>query len=69
MLCYVILYYILLHGCVEYSILIGQSRHSAVCYFCITDRCYVYQTVATDAALMSDSGGPFLRQNIDFFSK
>ena len=29
----------------------------------------VLQTVAMGAAMMSDSGGPFLRQNIDFFSK
>ena len=31
----------LLHGFAEYSILIGQSRRSTVCYFFIADRCYV----------------------------
>ena len=31
-------YQLLLHGIVEYAILIGQLRRSVVCYFSIADR-------------------------------
>ncbi len=41
----VIGYTLLLHGFVEYSILIGQSLHSKVCYFRVTD--CVWGTVLT----------------------
>ncbi len=41
----------LLHGFVEYSILIGHSQNSKVCYFCITDRSLEQQTSFRDAVL------------------
>ena len=52
----------LLHGCVEYSILIGQSRRSAVCNFFITDRCYGH---SSDVGLW----WTVFVSNIDFLSK
>ena len=58
-----------LHGFVEYLILIGLLRHSTVCYFCIADRCYEEQALAMEAVTTVELNRVFLSKIRSFFNQ